>query len=256
MDLVEEYRRQFGWRSWKPIFDALPPLLGKTILDLGCGIGDQAREFSARGAHVIGIDSNPELIAEAMSSNLANCEFQCCDLRSLPNIGTEVDGIWCSFTSAYFTDLSALLKMWGAHLYGNGWIALTEIDDLFGHEPLSTRTSSLRQAYAQDAMNADRYDFRMGRKLQQYLNQSGYVVSQVLTLSDEELSFNGPGTPEVISAWRTRFERMKLLRDFCGADFTTVQEEFLACLARTDHCSTAKVVVCIATPASQQSMRS
>jgi hypothetical protein len=53
MDLVEEYKRQFGWRSWKPIFYALPPLVGTTVLDLGCSIGDQARELSARGARML-----------------------------------------------------------------------------------------------------------------------------------------------------------------------------------------------------------
>lgn len=248
MDLVKEYRRQFAWRSWKPIFDVLPPLPGKTILDLGCGIGDQARELSAQGAHVIGIDSNRELIAEAMSRNLANCEFQCCDLRGLPSLGRKVDGLWCSFTAAYFTDLPALLTSWCNHLNAEGWIALTEVDDLFGHEPLSAQSSSLLRTYAQDALKAARYDFRMGRKLQQYLNQCGRLVSQVLTLPDEELSFNGPGKTEVISAWRNRFERMPLLRSFCGTDFVTLQNEFLACLARTDHFSTAKVVACIATP--------
>ncbi len=35
--------------------------------------------------------------------------------------------------------------------------------------------------------------------------------------------------------WRTRFERMKRLRDFCGPDFEQVQEEFLDCLTRADH---------------------
>ena len=247
MDPVEEYRRQFHWRSWQTIFDALPPLLLKTILDLGCGIGDQARELSARGASVIGFDCNRELIAEATSRNLTNCEFHCCDLRTLPNTGTKADGLWCSFAAAYFTDLSPLLKAWGKHLDARGWIALTEIDDLFGHEPLSSRSSSLLQAYAQDAINAGRYDFRMGRKLEQYLKQSGYVVSHVMALPDKELSFNGPAPEQVIDAWRTRFGRMALLREFCGSDFTNVQEDFLACLARPDHFSTASVIACIAT---------
>jgi len=248
MDLAEEYRRQFAWRSWRTIFDALPPLLGKTILDLGCGIGDQSRELAARGAHVIGFDSNHELITEAASRNLANCEFHCCDLRELPNLGKEVEGLWCSFTAAYFPDLSPLLRLWRTHLHEDGWIALTEIDDLFGHHPLSTRTSFLLQAYTQEATSAGRYDFRMGRKLQQYLKQSGYIVLQVVELPDEELSFNGPAKPEVIRAWRTRFERMSLLRTSCGSDFALVKEEFLACLAGADHFSTAKVIACIATP--------
>jgi trans-aconitate methyltransferase len=119
MNLAEEYRRQFSWRPWKIIFDALPPLLGKTVLDLGCGIGDQARELSARGARVIGVDNNRELIAEATSRKLTNCEFHCRDLRSL-HPGTKADGIWCSFAAAYFTDLSPLLRVWRKHLNSRG----------------------------------------------------------------------------------------------------------------------------------------
>jgi len=247
MNLVEEYRRQFGWRSWKRIFDSLPPLVGQNVLDLGCGIGDQARELSVRGASVIGFDSNRELIAEATSRKLKNCEFHRCDLRFLPNVGTRADGVWCSFTAAYFIDLPVLLKSWSNHLVREGWIALTEIDDLFGHQPLSTKTSSLLEAYTQDAMSAGRYDFRMGRKLQQYLQQSGYVVSHVLILPDEELSFNGPGKPDVISAWRHRLERMSLLRTFCGSKFAELREEFLGCLSRTYHVSTTRVISCFAT---------
>jgi ubiquinone/menaquinone biosynthesis C-methylase UbiE len=247
MNLVEEYKRQFGWRPWKRIFDALPPLVGKIVLDLGCGIGDQARELSARGASVIGFDSNRELIAEATSRNLKNCEFHRCDLRFLPNVGTRADGVWCSFTAAYFIDLPVLLKSWSNHLVREGWIALTEIDDLFGHQPLSTKTSSLLQAYTQDAMSAGRYDFRMGGKLQQYLQQSGYIISRVLISPDDELSFNGPGKPDVISAWQDRFERMSPLRTFVGSEFAELKQEFLACLSRTDHISTAKVISCFAT---------
>ena len=68
-----------------------------------------------------------------------------------------------------------------------------------------------------------------------------------MMLVDRELSFEGPALPEVLEAWRLRFERMKLLRDFCGADFEPVRDEFLQCLARVDHRSRAKVHFCLAT---------
>jgi hypothetical protein len=38
-----------------------------------------------------------------------------------------------------------------------------------------------------------------------------------------------------------RFDRMKLLRDFCGSEFDQVRKEFLYCLTRVDHWSDAKV---------------
>jgi SAM-dependent methyltransferase len=247
MNLSTEYKRQLGWRPWSKIFDALSPFEGQTVLDLGCGVGDQAAGLVARGAHVIGIDMNEELLREARARKLPNTGFRRGDLRMPLNLGVAADGLWCSFAAAYFPDLSAVLTEWTSHLKPGGWIALTEIDDLFGHEPLSDRRKALFQAYAREALVAGRYDFSMGRKLRDHLERSGFAVSKTLTLEDEELSFEGPARPEVIEAWRNRFERMKPLRDFCGPDFEHVRDEFLGCLMLANHRSVAKVYCCIAT---------
>jgi SAM-dependent methyltransferase len=249
MSLVSEYKRQFGWRNWTAIFKALPLVKGELVLDLGCGVGDLAAEFVARGARVIGIDMNEELLNEARFRGLANAEFQMGDVRSPPNLGIAADGIWCIFTAAFIPDLVPTIAEWTSRLKPNGWIALTEVDDLFGHEPLSSQTRSLLNAYADDALAAGRYDFRMGRKLEDYLKRAGFTVLKTLQLDDQELSFSGPARPDVVDAWRTRFQRMKLLRDFCGAEFELVQTEFLDCLTRVDHGSTAAVYCFIATKA-------
>lgn len=247
MSLAAEYRQQFDWRSWSLIFEEVPLQPGQTVLDLGCGIGDQARELASRGCKVIGLDANEELIGEAILGQPLNCEFRTCDLRNAPNLSINVNGIWCSFVAAYFTDLAPFLSRWAQLLLPGGWIAITEIDDLFGHEPLSLRAKSLLLGYAEAALKAGRYDFRMGSKLQIYLAQAGFAMPRVLMLPDQELSFQGPAPPEVIIAWRKRFQRMPLLRALCGSEFTNVQEEFLSCLSRQDHFSTAKVISCIAT---------
>ena len=246
MSLSVEYKRQFGWRDWPAIFDALPSLHGQTVLDLGCGVGDLAAEFVARGARVIGVDMNEELLREARSRQLSNTEFRAGNLSELPDLGIAADGLWCSFTAAYFPDLSTALTAWARNVRSGGWLALTEVDDLFGHEPLCARTKALFSAYAEDSLAAGRYDFHMGRKLRAHVERSGFTVSTMLTLEDQELSFSGPARLEVLDAWRARFSRMKLLRDFCGPEIDRVQEEFLNCLKRADHTSVAKVHCCIA----------
>ena len=71
MSLTSDYKRQFGCRDWRTVFEALPSLDGQSVLDLGCGVGDLAAEFVARGAHVIGVDLNEELVREARSSRAA-----------------------------------------------------------------------------------------------------------------------------------------------------------------------------------------
>jgi ubiquinone/menaquinone biosynthesis C-methylase UbiE len=246
MTLVNEYKRQFAWRPWREIFAALPLLPGQLVLDLGCGVGDQAAELVARGARVIGIDINDELLAEARSRSLENAQFLRCDLRALPDLRGLADGLWCSFAAAYFPDLAATLQSWKRHLRPGGWIALTEVDDLFGHEPLSAQAKSIFDAYAADAVAAKRYDFHMGRKLRPALERCGFTVAKELSLLDEELSFTGPARPDVIDAWRARLDRMKLLRDFAGGSFEKLRDEFLQCLASPHHRSTATVCCCIA----------
>ncbi len=98
-----------------------------------------------------------------------------------------------------------------------------------------------------EALAAGRYDFHMGRKLRDYLERCGFAGSKVLTLEDQELSFDGPARPQVLDAWRNRFDRLKLLRDLCGPSFEQVREEFLGCLSHPNHRSKAKVYCCIAT---------
>jgi SAM-dependent methyltransferase len=246
LSLSDEYKRQFGWRSWPAVFDALPPLEGRTVLDLGCAVGDQAAGLAARGAHVIGIDANEALLSAARSRTIPNAEFRQGDLRALPELGVEADGIWCSFTAAYIPDLAPVLAAWARRLKPGGWIALTEVDDLFGHEPLGARAKGLFDAYAREALAAGRYDFHMGRKLRGHLERAGFTVMKTLTLEDEELSFAGPARPGVVEAWRNRFDRMPLLRTICGPAYGQVRDEFLGCLSRPDHASTAKVTCCIA----------
>lgn len=246
MSLIAEYRQQLVWRSWNLILEKLPLQPGQTILDLGCAIGDQARELASRGCKVIGLDGNHELIAAAGLNQPPNCEFMLCDLRNPPKLSVSVDGIWCSFVAAYFTNLSELLKRWTPMLRPGGWLAITEIDDFFSHEPLSQHTQWLLQRLVDDALAAGRYDFHMGGKLRNFIEQAGFAISLVLTLPDRELSFQGAAISEVIDAWRNRLQRMPHLRTLCASEFQSVQEEFLTCIARPDHTSKAKVISCIA----------
>jgi SAM-dependent methyltransferase len=247
MTLVTEYKRQLAWRRWDTILAKLPPLSGRTVLDLGCAVGDQAAGLVAAGARVLGLDANEELLREARAKLLPNADFRCCDLTALPEgLVGAADGLWCSFLAAYFPDLGSALAEWRKALRPGGFIALTEIDDLFGHEPLGTHTRSVLDAHARDALRAGRYDFHMGSKLRGYLERAGFTIVTEMVVADDELSFEGPAPAGVLEAWRSRFDRMGHLRKNAGAEFDVVRDEFLACLSRGEHRSRAKVICCVA----------
>jgi SAM-dependent methyltransferase len=227
------------------ILNQLPNFNGQLILDLGCGIGDLSRDLSIRGARVIGVDAYDDLLKYARARRLKNVDFRLADLNTFYDPDIKADGIWASFTAAYFPNLSEILTNWQRHLRPGGWIALTEVDDLFGHQPISERTKTLFDRYAEESLSVSRYDFKMGRKLADYLRQTNFSLSRLFDVPDSELSFTGAAAPDVVAAWKSRFDRMVLLRDFCGTDFESLRDEFLDCLVRDDHWCTATVKCCI-----------
>lgn len=246
MSLADDYKRQFGWRSWAAVLDALPPpLAGQVVVDLGCAVGDQAALLAERGAYVIGIDGNTGLLAAARSRGIANAEFREGDVRT-PELDRPAHGIWSSFTAAYLLDLPEVLASWRAHLQPGGWIALTEVENLFGHAPLESKSAALLEDYVRDSLDQGRYDFHMGKKLAGCLKQAGFKILRELNIEDRELAFRGPASAGVLDAWRRRVDRMRVLQEFCGKDFAHVRNEFLRCLKSAEHRSLAKVRCCIA----------
>jgi SAM-dependent methyltransferase len=245
LTLSDEYQKQYRWRPWPEIFAALPPLAGKTVLDLGCAIGQQAAELDARGARVIGVDASAELLSAARQ-RVPEAIFLLGDLATL-SLELTVDAIWASFVPAYFPELGPVLEQWRAHLKPGGWIALTEVDDLFGHEPLSARTASLLEGFTRTARARGRYDFHMGRKLHGLLESAGFRIERELVLDDQELAFQGPATADVIDAWSARLARMPALEEYCGRHFEATRDDFIGCLGRPDHRSSARIFSCIAT---------
>jgi trans-aconitate methyltransferase len=142
MTLVDEYRKQYAWRDWNRALSQCPIVSGQHVLDLGCGPGDISAALLNRGASVTGIDGNPELLLAA-KEHYPQCTFEKQDLSAL-NLGLGMyDGLWCSFTAAYFTDFETVFSRWVALLKSNAWVCIVDIDDLLGHEPYPTKLAAL-----------------------------------------------------------------------------------------------------------------
>lgn len=245
MSLLAEYQQQFQWRPWPQILAELPDLNHQHILDLGCGHGDLSAELVQRGATVLGLDVNTELLAYAQSRELPQAEFKLANLSLLDGVlspqKTFFDGIWCSFVAAYFIQFADILNHWKQFLKLGGWIALTEIDQFFSHQPLSEMTQNYLQQNVKNALQSERYDFNIGHKLGAYLEQAGFKILKQDCFADAELSFEGPASPEVLQAWDRRLQRMAPLQALCGDDFEALQADFLNCLQSPTHRSQAKV---------------
>lgn len=246
MNIAAEYERQYAWRDWQIAYRSLPGLKGKSVLDLGCAVGDQSRELARLGATVIGIDLNPQLVAVAADKDIEGATFMVGDVRDV-RLPAPVDGIWSSFTAAYFPQFAPVLSAWSALINPGGWVALTEVDNLFGHEPLPRRSSKILEDYAAESLSANRYDFSMGRKLASHMAAAGFEVVQETSLNDRELSFEGAAHGEIVQAWADRFDRMARLKSHAGAEYGLLRTDFLACLTSPDHRAASKVCFCIGT---------
>jgi ubiquinone/menaquinone biosynthesis C-methylase UbiE len=243
VSLADEYLNQFKWRDWQRALSLCPIRPGRHVLDMGCGVGDVTAALAARGASVLGIDSNADLVASARERH-PDCSFDQQDLNRLDLSSSSFDGIWCSFAAAYFVNFEQTFASWCDLLKPTAWVCLIEIDDLFNHEPLSQSTHRALERFYENAVTHGRYDFRAGSKLRTPLESNGFRVQRV-DLADKELAFAGPASPDVIGAWRFRLNRMGSLRSFFGSRYRAFESEFLACLADNDHRSLCTVTCCV-----------
>ncbi|HEY3497118.1 MAG TPA: class I SAM-dependent methyltransferase [Polyangiaceae bacterium] len=87
-----EERARFVGEAGAPLLELLAPRAGERILDLGCGTGKLTRALANTGASVVGVDSSPEMLAEARAAH-PDLEFALERGEALPYDG-EFDAIF------------------------------------------------------------------------------------------------------------------------------------------------------------------
>jgi len=84
------------------IYDALEPLSGARVLDVGCGTGIATRELLARGALVTAVDLGPQMLARALARS-PGLPGVLADGAHLPVAGGSVD-LLCFAQSWHWLD--------------------------------------------------------------------------------------------------------------------------------------------------------
>jgi trans-aconitate methyltransferase len=82
----------FVWEHGRGLVELLAPRPGERILDVGCGTGQLTAEIAKAGAHVLGTDNSPAMVAQARA-NFPQVKFQEADVRALP-FQREFDAIF------------------------------------------------------------------------------------------------------------------------------------------------------------------
>ncbi|HEX6309183.1 MAG TPA: class I SAM-dependent methyltransferase [Longimicrobiales bacterium] len=131
-DLSARYRtrNRFARRRIANVFSLLPDLGGRTLLDLGCGMGTFTIEAAAHGADAVGIDPAPAAVQAAASVAAAEgadrARFIRGDAAGLPVRGASVDVVLAADLTEHLDDvtLARVLREAGRVLVPAGRLVL------------------------------------------------------------------------------------------------------------------------------------
>lgn len=109
-------RSQFGlegageWHQLEPMF---PELVGKAVLDLGCGYGWHCKYAADHGAaRVLGIDQSVRMIEEARLTNAAGCiEYRVCGIHDYDYPAETYDLVVSNLVLHYIEDLGEVYRL-------------------------------------------------------------------------------------------------------------------------------------------------
>lgn len=238
MKLIEEYKKQQKWRDWEGYLKFIPLKDSDTVLDLGSSVGNVSHIFSKRVKQVVGIDLNSEFVKFCNQNKQKNeqfirTNFLDLDFTSLP----QYTGVWSSFSLSYLADPQGFLNYIYSALPAGGWIALLDISCFIsGNMNDNSKFYKVVKEFESNSYKSGVYDFDFGSRQNSLLNESGFnIIHFNNNVNDIELNFNGPASPDVLSVWRARLDRLVGLQKLLAEDYAEFKDEFLTYIASKHH---------------------
>jgi len=133
-----------GAGEWHQLKSLFPELLGKAVLDLGCGYGWHCRFAAEQGAaFVLGIDRSQRMIREAKQKNaVETVEYRICGIQEFSYPEDSFDLVISNLVLHYIADLEEVYRLVYRTLRFGG-IFLFNIEH-------PTFTAGVRQQFASD----------------------------------------------------------------------------------------------------------
>ena len=108
------------------LYSLSPDLTGKTVLDLGCGYGENCPVFTEIGAKkVVGIDLSEKMLAIARREN-PDVDFRLMDMNDLSPITEKFDVVFSSLAVHYIEDLNQFISSVAALLNEGGYLVFSQ----------------------------------------------------------------------------------------------------------------------------------
>ncbi|MFL6450138.1 MAG: class I SAM-dependent methyltransferase [Bryobacteraceae bacterium] len=135
-----------AYRLWAPSYDTdlnpllaleermvrhlLPHVHSRKVLDVGCGTGRSMARYGARGALAFGLDSCPEMLAEARKKPGLGISLVVAEASHLPFADDVADVTLCSFSLSYFPDLHQSVNELARVTKPDGQIVISDLHPL------------------------------------------------------------------------------------------------------------------------------
>jgi trans-aconitate methyltransferase len=113
-----EARHSFVWHYGEELISILDPKPGERILDIGCGPGHLTHKIAEVGAHVIGLDASPEMVALARQ-NYPRLQFVLQDAAKM-RFDSEFDAVFSNAALHWMMDASEVARGIGRALRPGG----------------------------------------------------------------------------------------------------------------------------------------
>ena len=133
-----EARHGFVWQFGQGVFELLAPQRGERILDLGCGTGQLTEKIAVSGANVLGLDSSPEMIAQARQ-NYPKLQFVLQDAAAM-TFSDEFDAVFSNAALHWMLDAERVAQGMARALRAGGRL----IAELGGKGNIARIESALR----------------------------------------------------------------------------------------------------------------
>lgn len=143
------YQQQYSyvWQHGESLLAQLNPQSGDRILDLGCGTGQLTAQIAESGAEVVGIDSDPAMIALAQA-NYPQLTFQVADATSF-ELSKAVDAVFSNAVLHWVKDAAAAAECMAKALKPGGRL----VAELGGRGNVNAILSALQQASGRENLS-------------------------------------------------------------------------------------------------------
>jgi ubiquinone/menaquinone biosynthesis C-methylase UbiE len=120
----------------RPVVQSLVgDIRGARVLEAGCGTGVYTEWLIGKGASIVGIDANENMMRFAQERNKSGAEFVLANLEE-PLVflkDGEFDGIVSALTITYLRDLRSVFSEFGRVLKPGGWFVLSTEHPFFSY---------------------------------------------------------------------------------------------------------------------------